>query len=355
MNTASAHPGLLIIAPEHVLVEYRCWASQALDQALELLRSHAEVELVTYRTLRELPLVLGKRAGRQLVLVCNDATVNAVVQEMHRRRVLHPDDPIGLLPASNSNDFARAMGIPLDLLAAAQTILDGQARPLDLLVDELGGVVINAATIGLAAVGEKTSADPAQHASAVTQLTHLAAGKTQPPPHAMTIHSHRGWRLRILVDDATLWDSTAGYDGVTGTFDDDSRVFYVAVSNGTTRSTDMPVGATPEPDDGLLDVVVSVATRHEAMELSVEHDEASPAASAASGGSTSTRARVNMESVEQQVRTARGRRVCVFSHDAAFSVLVDGEPVTGVHARTWRVESLCWSVLAPNAPTEPAA
>ena len=37
------------------------------------------------------------------------------------------------------NDFARAVGIPLDPRDAARPILEGVPRPLDLLVDDAGG------------------------------------------------------------------------------------------------------------------------------------------------------------------------------------------------------------------------
>lgn len=330
---------LLVIAPEQVLVDYRSWAGQALDQALDVLRAKANVEQLNYRTIRELPAVLAQRAGRQLVLICNDATVNAVVQELHQRRVLNWEDPIGLLPAGPSNDFAKAVGIPMDLHHAAETILAGRSRPMDLLVDELGGVVINSATIGMATVPAHKHHGGAQQAGEVSHLSRLASGKPQPVVHPMTIHSPRGWQLRILVDDATLWDSTANYGGLGGDFENDSRVMFVAVGNGTTSGSDVPLMTNTAPDDGLLDVVVSVATRHEDMAVTTT---TTPDAQDSTG--------ISVESVDQQVRTARGRRVSVLSRDAAFTVLVDGEPQTGVHARTWRVEPKSWSVLAPARP-----
>ena len=53
--------------------------------------------------------------------------------------------------AGHGNDFARGVGIPLDPMAAAQVILTGAARPVDLVTDDAGGVVINAMHVGVGA------------------------------------------------------------------------------------------------------------------------------------------------------------------------------------------------------------
>ncbi len=48
--------------------------------------------------------------------------------------VLHAgvDVPIGYIPAGSTNDFAASLGLPTDIMAAAQLIVDGEARSIDM-------------------------------------------------------------------------------------------------------------------------------------------------------------------------------------------------------------------------------
>ena len=69
---------------------------------------------------------------------------------LHRRHDLSKA-VIGLLPLGTGNDFARAMEIPLDAEEAARVLVDGEIRPVDLIVDELGGVVVNNVHVGAGA------------------------------------------------------------------------------------------------------------------------------------------------------------------------------------------------------------
>ncbi len=42
------------------------------------------------------------------------------------------DIPIGYIPAGSTNDFASSMGLPTDIMAAAQLIVDGKAESIDM-------------------------------------------------------------------------------------------------------------------------------------------------------------------------------------------------------------------------------
>lgn len=70
------------------------------------------------------------RAGENdLVVLGGDGTLHEVLNGI--------DDPtrckIGLIPIGTGNDFATKLGIPLDVTAATNLILDGQAKPVDYL------------------------------------------------------------------------------------------------------------------------------------------------------------------------------------------------------------------------------
>ena len=65
---------------------------------------------------------------------------------------------IALLPMGTGNDFARAMDIPLDIEEAARVVLEGEVRPVDLIVDDTGQVVVNNVHVGAGAQASRRGA-----------------------------------------------------------------------------------------------------------------------------------------------------------------------------------------------------
>ena len=70
-----------------------------------------------------------KTLADAVVVVSGDGTIHQVVQEMAGEKM-----PLGVVPAGTGNDFARALGVPLDdPEAAADKIAAGTTREIDLL------------------------------------------------------------------------------------------------------------------------------------------------------------------------------------------------------------------------------
>lgn len=68
-------------------------------------------------------------AGHRVILAMGgDGTLQALVNAAHKSEVL-----LGILPAGGGNDFAAALGLPKNPVAAAGMILLGQPRSVDLL------------------------------------------------------------------------------------------------------------------------------------------------------------------------------------------------------------------------------
>ncbi|WP_137980851.1 hypothetical protein [Streptomyces violaceusniger] len=104
----------------------------------------------------EVERALARRGARRPVLVGDDRALLRMVELLHRRREL-ADATLSVVPVGGSATVALAhsLGVPTDAVAAARTVLDGTARPRDLLVDESGGVVLGGLRIpsGLAPHG----------------------------------------------------------------------------------------------------------------------------------------------------------------------------------------------------------
>ena len=193
-------------------------------------------ELVTCRAPDDLEHALDRLDGRMLVIAGGDGSLHLAVTKLHLRGRL-ADTPIGLVPLGTGNDLARALDIPLDPADAARLVRDGRPRPIDLLLDDAGGIVVNAAHVGI-------GADAAEH-----------AGRLKPRlgPAAYPVGAVRaglrstGWRLRVEVDGRILSDSHR-------------RTLMVGIGNGRGIGGGTPLLPRAVPDDGLLDVMVSKAT-----------------------------------------------------------------------------------------------
>ncbi len=67
------------------------------------------------------------------VVACGgDGTIQEVANALAKARAESSAPPLGLIPAGRCNDFAHALGIPKDPTRAADMLIQGTARPIDL-------------------------------------------------------------------------------------------------------------------------------------------------------------------------------------------------------------------------------
>ena len=285
--------------------------ADGLAEALTVLEPAADVGIAECRDPAELDGILAAREGRELVVAGGDGSLHNVVRALHARGELTPDDPLGLLPLGTGNDLARTAGIPLAPAAAAGVILRSRPRVLDLLVDDAGGVVVNAVHVGLGAEAAAAAADLKPRLGALAYpVGALAAGvRTE------------GWQLRVEVDGSLLWDGS-------------DPLLMLAINNGASIGGGTPLAPEADPGDGLADVTLSAAVGLlERMSYAVD----------LRGGEHAER---------PDVRTTRARHVRI-SRVAGdpFPVNADGELDGPLDERTWTVAPRAWALLA--APASP--
>ena len=208
---------------------------QAIDTALGVLAEHAPTRVRHTDHLGELDDALEHAAGHVLVVAGGDGSLHCIIQRLWDRGVLG-DTAIGLVPLGTGNDLARGLGVPLDAGEAAVRIVESRPRPVDLIVDDAGGVVVNAAHAGIGAAAASRADDLKGRlgAAAYPLGALLAAARTD------------GWELEITVDGRPL--------DLPG-----DRVLMVGVGNGSSIGGGTPLCPGADPADGLLDVVVSTA------------------------------------------------------------------------------------------------
>lgn len=271
-----------------------------LDRVLDELRSGgAEVESAETGSPDELNAVLDRLDGRVLVVAGGDGSLHAVLQALHDRGEL-ASTTLGLVPLGTGNDFARVLEVPLDPTKAAAALLAGRPQPLDLLVDDEDGVVVNSVHAGAGAAAARAAERWKERLGRAGYAVGALITAFNPP----TV------RLKVVVDGREVHDG---------------RVLQVAVGNGAYVGGGTALTPDADPTDGDADVLI---------------------ARPATGWARFAYAAgllVGRHHLREDVHTFRGDVVEVTGE--RFWCSVDGELTGPHHARRWRVEQAAYSLI----------
>ncbi|HEX4688579.1 MAG TPA: YegS/Rv2252/BmrU family lipid kinase [Nocardioides sp.] len=288
---------------------------EALRSALEILRKRASVDVQATSQPGELDGVLQRAGSRRIVVAGGDGSLHAVVSALHRRHELD-DAVVGLLPMGTGNDFARTLGVPLDPEEAALVIVSGEPRPMDLIVDELGEIVVNNVHVGAGAQASRRGARWKERLGRVgfgkANLGRLgypigaALSAFQPP----SVHMHVELDGRVVTDV-------------------DRPVLMVAIGNGANVGGGTELVPEADPEDGEVDVMISHAV----------------------GAAAKIGYALHLQRGEHHrrddVQYLRGSQVTI-SGDA-FWISADGEVSGPERQRSWHVEPSAYSFILPRA------
>jgi len=152
-----------------------------------------------------------------------DGSLNAALPALLRTGL-----PLGVLPLGTANDFARTMGLPLDLRGAALVIGQGALRPVDLGLAN-GRPFLNVASIGLSG----------DLAARLTGAGKRRWGRLSYPLAALQVLAGaRPFRAVIVGKGAAAR----------------VRTYQIAVGNGRYHGGGLPVRHDARVDDGRLDL-----------------------------------------------------------------------------------------------------
>jgi diacylglycerol kinase (ATP) len=299
---------VLAVEPLLLITHADAGSSDQLGPALDVLAEHTSVEVCETSNPGELDGVLHRAGSRPIVVAGGDGSLHAVVATLYRRNDLK-GKVLGLLPLGTGNDFARTVGMPLDAVDAARALVSARPRPMDLVVDELGEVVVNSVHVGAGAIASRRGATWKE------RLGPFGLGIVGYPIGAAIAAVHPpALRLHVEVDGRVVADV-------------DRRVLMVAVGNGASVGGGTELTPDADPRDGEVDVLVSFAT-----------------APMARVGYTLDLLRRHHPERDDSVYV-RGSQVSVSGE--SFWMSADGE-VTGPEGRrTWHVERSAYSLLLP--------
>ena len=193
----------------------------------------------------ELDGALHRAGSRRVVVAGGDGSLHAVVSALYRRHELGVDRVLGLLPLGTGNDFARTLGIPLDPIEAAESLVAGAVRPMDLLVDEVGQVVVNQVHLGAGAEAGRQGAAPWKERLGAIGVGPVNLGRLGYPIGALLSSVDPPvLRLRVEVDGEVITDV-------------DHPVLMVALGNGATVGGGLELTPDADPGDGQIDVMIA--------------------------------------------------------------------------------------------------
>jgi diacylglycerol kinase (ATP) len=281
---------------------------EALDVALGVLREDADVEVAITTNPGELDGVLHRAGSRSIVVAGGDGSLHAIVAALHRRHELD-GRTLALIPLGTGNDFARTLGIPLDPAEAAAALLTGKQRQMDLIVDELGGVVVNSVHAGASAQASRRGARWKDRLGpfgfGILGYPIGAALASLKPPFV---------RLRVEADGEVVTDM-------------DKHVLMVAIGNGASVGGGTELTPDADPADGRLDVMVSLATGPLDRFGYVWH------------------LRRGEHPRRDDVISLRARQVTISGED--FFLAADGEISGPERRRSWHLEQGAYSMIIP--------
>jgi YegS/Rv2252/BmrU family lipid kinase len=286
---------------------------EALQEALDILRERCSVEVAATSNPGELDGVLQRAGSRRIVVVGGDGSLHAVVAALYRRHDL-AKATIGLIPMGTGNDFARTLDIPLDQCEAARVVLDGVSRPMDLIVDEVGEIVVNNVHVGAGAQASRRGSrwKDRLHSIGVGKVN---LGKLGYPIGALlstfyppSLHMH------VEIDGTVVTDL-------------DRPVLMVALGNGANVGGGTELTPEADPEDGKIDVMISHSVGAKAKVgyvLSLRKGE---------------------HHKRDDVQYLRGTRVSVSGEE--FYVSADGELYGPERQRTWHLEPEAYRFVVP--------
>jgi diacylglycerol kinase (ATP) len=287
---------------------------ESLHQALAVLRSHTSVEVQATSNPGELNSALHRAGSRRIVVAGGDGSLHAVVTTLYRRNDLK-GAVLGILPLGTGNDFARTNEIPLDVVEAAQVLVDGVPRPMDLVVDEVGEIVVNNVHAGAGAQAGRSGAKWKDRLHAIG-VGSVNLGKLGYPIGALSAAvKPPSIRVRVEVDGQVVVDL-------------DEQILMVAVGNGANVGGGTELTPDADPGDGRIDVMVSRSTGPLAR------------------FGYAAKLVVGRHPERDDVVYRRGSTVSVSGEP--FWCSADGEIYGPERHRTWRVEPAAYSLVVPR-------
>jgi diacylglycerol kinase (ATP) len=200
-----------------------------LDKIIMIHQKH-DCVIVPHRICHENPLSTAffdiDKSYKYILIAGGDGTIDSVVNVMKEKRI---NIPIAIIPTGTANDFAKYIGMPLDVEEACNQILNSKVKKVD-----IGKInhkyFMNVASMGLFTdVSQKTDINLK---NTIGKLAYYVKGFEQLP-------NFRRLKIKVTTDKDCF----------------DGDMYLMLVFNGQTAGN-LKFAYKAKIDDGLLDVII---------------------------------------------------------------------------------------------------
>ncbi|WP_243639517.1 diacylglycerol kinase family protein [Streptacidiphilus pinicola] len=140
---SAGEPVLVLVSPAALALD-----GESVRVAKDVLGAALTMKTAVPENLSDLDRLLARRGRRRPVVIGDDRYLQQVVQLLHQQATLD-EAPVAVIPVGRGprTELARALGAEVRPVQAARAVVRGADRPLDLLVDDGGGVVLGGVRI----------------------------------------------------------------------------------------------------------------------------------------------------------------------------------------------------------------
>ena len=198
--------------------------STVAKQASQLLDKQGVTHEVIYSRSPDDPARLARESIRErtaaVVAIGGDGLVSQVAGEL-----VETDTPLGIIPAGRGNDFARGLGIPLDIAGACATIVTGHQQRVD-VGQANGRYFFSVAVMGFAAeINRKANTFTKLRVNALySLLTVITIFTDEPQPFTVEYEGRRRRCYSWMIAVGNTWSSARGMALVPAARPDDGQL-----------------------------------------------------------------------------------------------------------------------------------
>ncbi len=198
--------------------------STVAKQASQLLDKQGVTHEVIYSRSPDDPARLARESIRDrtaaVVAIGGDGLVSQVAGEL-----VETDTPLGIIPAGRGNDFARGLGIPLDIAGACATIVTGHQQRVD-VGQANGRYFFSVAVMGFAAeINRKANTFTKLRVNALySLLTVITIFTDEPQPFTVEYEGRRRRCYSWMIAVGNTWSSARGMALVPAARPDDGQL-----------------------------------------------------------------------------------------------------------------------------------